>query len=218
MARMTMAFGVFMLLAVTDGGVDAAASSRQESYFAGQNLPPYLQRTVHGRLVPQSTQSSFIPNPLPIGTLVPKTAVAVTAVDNHRLRFGLATYPTPPDTTYPAISTDGGSSWRIDGPLFHVAAAQGASVITNVGPLGARGAYFWGRGGNVVWVTTDGGSHWWSTGFSYGVDTVTATHGVLRAAALGDQVKSGEFETFLYVSKDSGRTWKFRGRLANVKS
>ncbi len=213
-----MAFGVLVVSPTVGGVVDAAASARQESAIAGQNLPAYMQKTVHGRLVPQSTQSSFIPNPLPIGTFVPSTDMAVIAVDSHGLRFGLAIYPTPQDTTYPAISTDGGGSWRIDGPLFHVAAAQGASVITNVGPLGSQGAYFWGRSGNVVWVTTDRGSQWWSTGFPYGVHVVSATHGILRAAALGNQLKSGEFETFLYVSKDSGRTWTLRGRLGNVKS
>ncbi len=217
---MAAACGVFMFMvwATVGGVVDAAAGTRLESAIAGQNLPPYIQETVHGRLVPPSTQSSFIPNPLPIGALVPRADVTVTAVDSHGLRFGLATYPTPQDTTYPAISTDGGGSWRIDGPLFHVAAAQGASVITNVGPLGSRGAYFWGRGGNVVWVTTDRGSQWWSTGFSYGVHRVSATHGILSAAALGNPLESGGFETFLYVSKDSGRTWTLRGRLGNVES
>ncbi|MGO9856991.1 MAG: hypothetical protein ACLPYY_18365 [Acidimicrobiales bacterium] len=218
MRLMALACGAFMVSATVGGGVDAAAGARVESAIAGQDLPAYIEKTVHGRLVPQSTRSSFIPNPLPVGTVVPRSDMTVTAVDGHGLRFGLATYPTPQDTTYPAISTNGGGSWRIDGPLFHVAAAQGASVITNVGPLGSQGAYFWGRGGNVVWVTTDRGSQWWSTGFSYGVHVVSATHGVLNAAALGNQLKGGEFETFLYVSKDSGRTWTLRGRLGNVES
>ncbi len=119
---------------------------------------------------------------------------------------------------YPAISTDAGIIWRIDGPLFHVDALQGASVITNVGSLGTDGAYYWGRGGNVVWVTTDGGSRWWLTGFSYGVNRVTASHGTLRTIALGRQLKGGEIESFLYTSNDSGHTWELRGRLANLRS
>ncbi len=90
-------------------------------------------------------------------------------------------------------------------------------MITNVGSLGIDGAYYWGRGGNVVWVTTDGGGHWWLTGFSYGVDRVTANHGTLRTLALGTQLKGGESERFLYASIDSGHTWKLRGRLTNLK-
>ena len=208
-----------LILGITVGeGLGAAAGPGQELLLGGQALPPSLQATLHARLSTQSNESSIIANPQPVGTLVPNSDVVVAAVDHRQLRFGLATYSSAGDATYPALSTDAGITWRIEGPLFHVDALQGASVITNVGSLGADGAYYWGRGGNVVWVTTDGGSRWWLTGFSYGVDRVTASHGTLRTLALGARLKGGEIESFLYASNDSGRTWRLRGRLANLKS
>ena len=215
---MLLSLPVMILFAMVVGGVEAPTSSGQESLLAGRDLPPYLQGTLHARQLTQSTESSVITNPQPVGTLVPTSDVAVTAANSRQLRFGLATYSPAEDATYPAISTDAGTTWRIDGPLFHVDALQGASVITNVGSLGTDGAYYWGRGGNVVWVTTDGGSHWWLTGFSYGVNRVTASHGTLRTVALGRQLKGGAIESFLYASNDSGHTWELRGRLPNLRS
>jgi len=217
-AETLLSLAVLILCAMVGGGVEAAASSGQESLLAGRELPPYLHATLYARQLTQSTESSFITNPQPVGTLVPHSDVVVTASDNRQLRFGLAMYSSSGDATYPAVSNDAGSTWRIDGPLFHIDAAQGASVITNVGSLGADGAYYWGRGGNAVWVTTDGGSHWWLTGFSYGVNRVTASHGTLRTVALGEQIKGGEIESFLYASNDSGHTWELRGQLANLRS
>lgn len=217
-AMTLLSLAVLVLCAMMGGGVEAPASSGQESLLAGRDLPPYFQETLHARQMTQSTKSSVITNTQPVGALVPTSNVVVTAADNRQLRFGLATYSSAGDAAYPAISTDAGITWRIDGPLFHVDALQGASVITNLGSLGTDGAFYWGRGGNVVWVTTDGGSHWWLTGFSYGVNRVTAHHGTLRTVALGRQLKGGEIESFLYTSNDSGRTWELRGRLANLRS
>jgi hypothetical protein len=130
--------------------------------------------------------------------------------------FGLAVYPQFGQATYPALSTDGGHSWRIDGPLFWVAAAEGAAVTNDVGALGSRGAYFWGKGGNVVKVTLDDGLRWWATGFGDSVYKVSASHGVLRTIALGNQVSCNAFQAFQYVSTDSGRTWRFHGRMHDV--
>jgi hypothetical protein len=139
------------------------------------------------------------------------------ATTGSEIRFGLAVFPNLMEATYPAFSSDRGATWRVDGPLFWVAAADGAAVIGDVGALGSEGAYFWGKTGNFVKVTTDEGSHWWLTGFGAGVYKVSATHGVLRTVALGNQVSCTAFQAFLYVSADSGRTWTMHGRLANVR-
>lgn len=139
-----------------------------------------------------------------------------TTADSSRLHFGLAVYRNLMSATYPAISTDSGAIWRIDGPRFYVAAAQAPNATSSVGALGPRGAYFWGQSGNFVKVTTDEGVHWWVTGFAAGVYKVSRTRGILRTVALGNQLPGGSFQAFLYVSANSGMTWNLRGQLRDV--
>lgn len=132
------------------------------------------------------------------------------------MSFALADYRDPVPSTYPALSTDGGSTWRVAGPLFWVAAADGPAVTNSVGAFGPEGAYFWGEGGNAVKVTTDEGAHWWTAGFGAGVFHVSASHGILQAVALGNQVSCSDFQAFLYVSSDTGWIWTLRRELRHV--
>ena len=125
-AETLLGLAVLILCAMVGGGVQAAANSGQESLLAGRELPPYLQETLHARQLTQSTESSFITNPEPVGTVVPHSDVVMTAANNRQVRFGLATYVSAGDATYPAISTDAGNTWRIDGPLLHIDARAGA--------------------------------------------------------------------------------------------
>ena len=141
-----------------------------------------------------------------------------TAANGDGVLFGLAVYPPNlGSATYPALSTDGGDTWRIDGPVFWIAGADAPAVTSSVGALGLHGAYFWGQGGNAVKVTTDEGQHWRLTGFGAGVYKVSAAHGTLRTIALGNEVSCTGFQAFLYVSTNSGRTWKLRGQLRDVR-
>jgi len=117
--------------------------------------------------------------------------ITTTAADSSDdLYFGLAVYRELMSATYPAISTHGGAIWRIDGPGFYGAAAEGPAITSSVGALGAEGAYFSGRGGEFIHVTTDEGVHWWTTTFVDGVTTPAPTMGpfvLLRSArALGE--------------------------------
>jgi hypothetical protein len=111
-------------------------------------------------------------------------------------------------TVYPAISTDSGKQWRIDGPVFYYAnATDGAGATTSLGAGAPDFAYAWGENGNFVKVTADGGGQWWETSFGYGVKSVKMTHGALSARAYG----SKGLTTFVYASVDHGRTWVFKG-------
>ena len=207
-----------VLLTVSDGetmsgaavSADQGASSSERS-----SVPAFVHRTV--RAIPLPGTPSSILNFRPVGALVAKADVVATAADSRRVLFGLAVYRDFTGATYPAISSDGGAIWRIDGPRFYVAAAQAASVTSHVGALGPHGAYFWGPGGNSVKVTTDEGIHWWITGFAAGVDKVSSTRGTLRTVALGNQLPGGAFQAFLYVSTNSGKTWNLHGQLHNVR-
>lgn len=152
-----------------------------------------------------------------VGTPVPAVDVTAIVVDSPGVSFGLAVFTSLNEATYPAISTDGGASWRIDGPEFYAAAAQAANNTSEVGALPPNGAYVWGQGGNVVRVTTDGGIRWWGTGFAWGVYGVSASDGTIRTVALGPQQRDGTFEAYLYVSADSGHSWRLHGQLPNDK-
>ncbi len=150
-----------------------------------------------------------------MGTVVPQADISASAADTRQLRFGLAVYPS--SQTYPAISSDAGTSWRIDGPLFYMAAAQAPNITTAVDSLGSHGAYFWGQGGNVVKITTDGGRHWWVSVFYSQVYSVSESNGALRTVVFGNDVGKHSVQTFLYVSTDSGRIWRLRGELPDVR-
>lgn len=215
---MSIAGLLILLSGCVSGAVSGTANNSGQSTSHGEQtpIPSFLQRTLRATSDQQVSPSS-IPDYQAVGVLVPKTDIVGAATDNHRLLFGLAVYRDFQYATYPAISTDGGAIWRIDGPRFYVAAAQGASVTGNVGTLGTRGAYFWGQGGNFVKITTDEGTHWSITGFTAGVFKVTNTHGTLRTIALGNQLPDGDFQAFLYVSTNSGGTWTLHGQLPNVR-
>jgi hypothetical protein len=180
-------------------------------------LPPWLHKTMHARAYVPPT-APFVPNVQPAGTSVLGSGVSAIVSDGGPVRFGLASVDMGPGQTYPGLSTDDGVTWHVDGPLFHVDAAQGAAFVGSVGALRPRGAYFWGQGGNVIWTTYDEGLHWWILSFGAGVDRVSANKGELDAVVFGDQVKHGDIQRLLYVSKDSGRIWSFRREVSSLSS
>jgi hypothetical protein len=194
----------------------APAGSCKNSQFRMQSSTPAFVRRIL-RAVPLQSTPSSLPNDQPFGVLVPEADIVAAAANGDGILFGLTLYRDLMEATYPAISTDGGTSWRIDGPLFWVAAADAPNVTSNVGALGSQGAYYWGQGGNFVRVTTDEGHHWSLASFDAGVYKVSASHGILRTVALGNQVSCTDFQAFLYVSTNSGRTWNLHGQLRDVR-
>jgi hypothetical protein len=214
-------FGVKLVtvVLVASGVVVASGqtSTASEAGSTSSSLPSWLHKTVQASAY-VAPAAPFVPNVQPVGTSVPAQDVAASTSDKAQLRFGLATFPAS-SQTYPAISTDAGATWKIDGPLFHVDALQGASIVGSSGVLPPRGAYFWGRGGDIIWISHDEGAHWWKVVFDGGVDDVTLKKGVLEAVALGGQVEHATaLQRFLYSSSDSGKTWKVRRPLADLRS
>jgi hypothetical protein len=224
-----------MISWLASAGSSGASPTKTIPPFRGSTLTTVTPRPggpCRGSQIPQSPHHVSIPRilraaPLPSmpspqpnyqreGAFVPQSNIHTTTTDGKGTLFGLAVYRRLLEATYPALSTNGGHTWRIDGPLFWVAAADGAAATSDVGALGSHGAYFWGRGGNLVKVTIDDGVRWWVRGFSAGVYKVSASHGALRTVALGNQVSCTAFRAFLYVSTDSGRTWRFQASLHNV--
>jgi hypothetical protein len=138
-------------------------------------------------------------SPGPPGTVLPETTIGRTAAATEQIVFGLADRHALHGFVFPAISNDGGKTWHLDGPCFYYAAAQGPSATSRIGATAPDWAYAWGRGGNSVKVTHDGGLHWYATGFPAAVRGVTASGHTLRAWLLGTRST--------YVSRDYGLTW-----------
>ena len=155
---------------------------------------------------------------IPAGTTVSAADIGARAATSDGVVYGLADQGTDLGEVWPAISTDSGKRWRIDGPLFFYAAADGAAGTDSIGARGGDMAWAWGWGGNFVKVTTDRGRRWWAADFPTGVDTVIWRDGQLQVRALGYPTANGQFQSFLYTSPDDGRTWILRRRLGDVSA
>jgi hypothetical protein len=188
----------------------ARASQPRAAATVSQDLPDTIQA------VPMRPGSPPGVVSIPPGTAVGAADIGARAVTTGNVVFGLADQGTDFGEVWPAISTDSGKRWRIDGPLFFYAAADAAAGTDRIGARNGDMAWAWGRGGNLVKVTTDRGRHWLVADFPGGVDAVTWQDGHLHVRALGNQTAAGQFQTFLYLSPDDGRTWTLRGRLGNI--
>ncbi len=218
--RRVSAGAVLVTLVLLIDGASAAAAQPVRGREATSDVtarPPWLPRTMHATTYVRPA-APFVPNELSAGSSVPRSDVTATVSDGGKLKFGLATIPVT-SQTYPVISGNGGVTWEIDGPMFHVDAAQGASVVGSAGALRPHGAYFWGRGGNVIWITHDSGTQWSTVAFAAGVYQVSESKGTLEAVAFGNQTNhASAIQRFLYASVDSGKSWTFRRQLANLRA
>ncbi len=126
--------------------------------------------------------------------------------------FALATTGLGGGTTYPAATVNGGKTWRIDGPEFHVSAANAPNVVTQVGAASPATYFAYGGPGGAesVVVSTDAGKHWWRA-YMPGVPlaVVYGPVGATGKSGLLAFVRSGPTELWEYTSTDGGRRWSF---------
>lgn len=142
------------------------------------------------------------------GAIVPAREVDSRTFADSQHGFGLVNVPD--GQTYPAATVDGGKTWRVNGPVLHVPAADGAEGVGYTG-VASPHSYF-AYGSSVVDVTTDGGKSWWETYLGELVLAVVAQHGrllavVQRQAATDSQ--SLRSVNWIYVSSDGGRHWQY---------
>lgn len=168
--------------------------------------------TIHSK--PMTTNDAAA---LARGTAVKAADVTQKVSLGGTTRAGLGDRGSLAGSVYPVISTDGGTHWRIDGPLFYRAAADAPDVTTRLAALGHSTLMAWGRGGNFVKTSTDRGLHWYKAGFPAGVYSAHVNAGKLLVRATGDPNRSGRFPTRRYSSHDGGRTWHRGARLASVR-
>jgi hypothetical protein len=148
------------------------------------------------------------PRAKPVGSAVKPSSLGHRRVfSGSRDGFALANVAS---ATYPARTTDGGQHWTINGPQFHIDAADAPEAVNSVGIVNAH-TYF-AFGSEVADVTTNAGKSWWETGMSDGVAAVVAgPGGKLFAYVYGQTSKNrpDKVVVWQYVSSDGGRIWKY---------
>jgi hypothetical protein len=150
------------------------------------------------------------------GTLAPGSGVRASSLGqrvflNANRGFALADVG---QAQYPAATVNGGRTWKTNGPALHLNAAQAPLVVVDVGAANAHTFYAFG-GGQVVDVTSGGGTTWWQANLG---DVVLAVvprvlGGGLVAIAQDATGGGSNATTVVYVSTDGGRHWKLNKKL-----
>jgi hypothetical protein len=117
--------------------------------------------------------------------------------------------------TYPAASVNRGRTWRIDGPILHINAAQAPLAVSHVGAGNAQTYFAWGA--QVADATSDGGKHWWRALLGEDVLAVVSEAGRLIAVVQNpESSESATAATYVYVSTDGGRVWRYSNRIGGI--
>jgi hypothetical protein len=129
---------------------------------------------------------------------------------NARRGFALAAVR---QAEYPVVTTDGGKTWRTNGPALHLDAAQAPLSVTDIG-MANRHTRFACCGGQVVDATGDGGRHWWRAFLGDLVLAVTSRPGgeLIAVAQVAANASGTKAANWVYVSKDGGHHWHYDPR------
>jgi len=198
-----------LVLAALASGCGATATGSTPTTGSSSTRVPTATRTSSTRPPQLLTARRLRPRPYAaaVGTLVPGSGVGLRVFANATVGFSMAGVSS---AQYPVRTLDGGRTWRVDGPQFHVDAADAPEAVGYVGLIDARTYYAWGS--SVDDVTTDGGRSWWET-FVGGtvVAVVPGSKGDLLAYVQTEVVNSNpnRVVTWQYVSRDGGRHWRY---------
>jgi hypothetical protein len=156
---------------------------------------------------PPKTVTALRISPRP-GTLRPGTRVSAGSLFGQRVftdaKHGFA-LASPADADYAVATTDGGRTWRTDGPALHLHAAQAPLAVLFIGAASRKTVFAWG-GGQVIDSTSDGGKNWYSALFPDAGPVAV----VDRAGHLLAFVGSPDGATVSrYISRDGGRSWHY---------
>jgi hypothetical protein len=119
---------------------------------------------------------------------------------------------------YPVRTVDGGKTWRTNGPVLHLDAAQAPLVVTQVGAANSHTFFAFGGpgGGQTVDVTSDGGNHWWRAVIGDDVESVVAGPNHRLYAFTLVPGSTGGQDIWLYYSGDGGRHWHLANALTRI--
>jgi len=188
--RLGVVAAIVAVPTVAVAGVASASSSSSGS-----------SATITARSLPSSDTGSAYAHR---GAAVASSKLTVRTFVNGSDGFSLAGVG---EAQYPASTTNGGRTWQIDGPHFHVNAANAPDVVTRVGAVGPSTYFAYGGGGQSVIVSTDAGKHWWRAYFSGSPLTVEPTSAGGGTSGLVTIVENNPGKFQAYVSTDGGRHW-----------
>jgi len=141
------------------------------------------------------------------GTLAPGSGVGAGRIAGQRTfttatrGFALASVG---QADYAVTTTDGGKTWKTDGPALHLAALQAPLSVSFIGAVNRNVVFAWG-GGQVIDTTNDGGKTWYRALFTIGSPAAVVHDFTGHLLAF---VRSSGSRTVEYVSKDGGRIWR----------
>ncbi len=190
----------------------------------GQSLHPRPVRssspTAATGATPPPTVTAGHLRPAASGGLRPGTPVASNFTGsrvfvNRRNGFAIPNLPKAGYGTYPVATTNGGKTWRTDGPVLHIPAAQGAIGVGQAGVAAPRFYFAWcGACNNVIDITPDAGKHWWQA-FMPGqvlslLGTPYARAGLIAIVEGPTSAPNGRGASlWVYLSTD-GRRWIYQ--------
>jgi BNR/Asp-box repeat len=156
------------------------------------------QQTVNGKLISRRSD-----------TLAPGATVSAGKIFGHRVfndaKHGFALVDTG-QAQYPAVTVDGGKTWKTDGPALHLNAAQAPLAVIYIGIAGQKTIFAWGTG-QVIDTTSDGGQHWYRSLF-FGLPVAVIRNPQGHLVAFVDGETSGSASPLQYVSTNGGKTWR----------
>lgn len=113
---------------------------------------------------------------------------------------------------YPLHSNNHGKTWVTDGPYFHGPWANAPAWAGALQAYSASFAVAYTQGGQVLYVTDDGGRHWYSSFAFSSIVSVSRIVSTNSTSAMGTvQVavsKTGKVPAkYVFTSSDGGRKW-----------
>ncbi len=187
----------------------AVDHSSRSAPGAAASSPRPRQHIRAGRLVPRPYAAT------PDGQVSSRDLFTNRVFIDAKVGFALANVG---NAQYPAVSRDGGRTWRIDGPQVHVDAADGPEAVGYVGAAAPR--TFFAYGSSAVDVTTDGGTTWWEALPGELVTAVVAPFPGLLVTYVQQSVSNDHVNpavTWEYVSRDGGRHWTYSTDLGGMR-
>lgn len=196
------------------GVLSASHRARPSSASAPSNASP--PKTVAARRLRPAASAGLRP-----GTAVRRDFTGVRVFATSRVGFAITDLPRATGGTYPVVTLNGGRTWRIDGPVLHVPAAQGPLAVSQAAVLGPKIYFAWcGACNMVIDVTPDAGMHWWQTFMPGEVLAVVGgpdpRAGLMAIIEGPTSASNGRGASVWVYSSTDGRRWTYEYSLSAV--